>query len=101
MEKIRLAIRVYNAKDIQDAYRVASVGRPVIGKNYADERELDYLLTKLSRNLTYSFSYLAKEYELPEDCIVLSLEEFYKLKLNLDLGLIPFDYEIIRDRGML
>ena len=97
---INLAIMVYNARDINKAYQIAGNHKePVIGKNYIDD-ELDYLRIILSQSLTYHFQYLLKEYEIASDCIILSLDEFAKLKLNLDLGLIPFDYDIIRERGM-
>ena len=98
---INLAIMVYNREDINKAYRIAANHKqPVIGKNYTGD-ELDYLRIILSQSLNYHFQYLMKEYEIASDCIILSLEEFAKLKFNLDLGLIPYDYEIIRDRGML
>ena len=97
---IKLAVMVYNAKDIKKAYQIAGCTDAVaIGKFY-EQDEFDYLRFNLSQRLTYHFQFLAKEYEIADNCVILSLEEFARLKLNIDLGLIPFDYEIIRDRGM-
>ncbi len=97
---IKLAIMVYNTKDVKRAYEIAGEGKPVIGKVYTGENSLEYLRINLSESLTYHFQFLAKEYEIADNCVILSLDEFARLKLNLDLGLIPFDYETIRDRGM-
>ena len=97
---IKLAIMVYNSKDIRTAYEIAGKGEPVIGKIYTGENELEYLRVNLSEDFEYQFRYLMKEYELTGENIILSLDEFSTLKFNLDLGLIPFDYDIIRERGM-
>jgi len=97
---IKLAIMVYNSKDIRTAYEIAGKGEPVIGKMYTGENALEYLRVNLSDKLEYSFQFLLKEYELSSENIILSLDEFSTLKFNLDLGLIPFDYETIRERGM-